>query len=295
MRLVYFTSGLTGVGRIIIGIAVGNAFRRAGIPVELNIINSSPFAHLINHFGYRHTEIRPDPIDRVIGERYASSVTFRTMTQLNPDVLIVDLWHPLVRFIHTMRAKKIFITRQVDDRYFTMDAPGGALRFDPSSYDRLFAIEPFRSCIDLQPLSPFIIRNRDEIMSRDEACTRLGIDPGGRNCLLALSGDPVEIDRVMQSCAHLEAEGWFMVNSNAFGGRGIFPTVDYFNAFDRLVCGAGYNAYWEARFFDKKADFIPTARTIFESCSRRIAECADYRFERNGADELVGIIMDLAG
>jgi UDP-N-acetylglucosamine:LPS N-acetylglucosamine transferase len=73
---------------------------------------------------------------------------------------------------------------------------------------------------------------------------------------------------------------------------GLFPAVDYFNAVDYLICGAGYNAFWEAVYFQKEAYFIPLPRN-FEDQRRRVAECQDHLFEENGADQLVELLLQL--
>lgn len=82
-----------------------------------------------------------------------------------------------------------------------------------------------------------------------------------------------------------------MIYSTNYHG-GLFPAADYFNAFDFIVCGAGYNQFWEAIFFNKEAVFEPTA-TIFEDQARRVRECQEYYFDVNGADQLVELIMGL--
>ena len=59
-----------------------------------------------------------------------------------------------------------------------------------------------------------------------------------------------------------------------------------------LVCGAGYSAFWEARYFRKEAYFVPYPRN-FEDQARRVALGSDYEFDENGVDQSVRLIMDL--
>ncbi len=82
-----------------------------------------------------------------------------------------------------------------------------------------------------------------------------------------------------------------MVYSTNYSG-GIFPVVDYFNAVDLLICGGGYNAFWEAKYFEKEAIIVPTYAR-FEDPQIRISIGQDFTFKENGADQLVGIIMEL--
>ncbi|MCF6335423.1 MAG: hypothetical protein L3J12_06755 [Spirochaetales bacterium] len=82
-----------------------------------------------------------------------------------------------------------------------------------------------------------------------------------------------------------------MVYSTNYRG-GIFPVVDYFNAFDLIITSGGYNSFWEAQFFEKEALFIPQPRQ-FEDQRKRINEYAGMIFKENGADQLVRIITEL--
>ena len=49
---------------------------------------------------------------------------------------------------------------------------------------------------------------------------------------------------------------------------------------------AGYNAFWEARYFGKEACFAPFPRH-FEDQYHRVRVNSDYVPKENGADELV--------
>ncbi len=82
-----------------------------------------------------------------------------------------------------------------------------------------------------------------------------------------------------------------MVYSTNYDG-GIFPVVDYFNAFDLIICGAGYNAYWETVYLNKEAIIVPT-HARFEDPQIRMAIGQDFQFEENGADQLVEIMISL--
>ena len=65
VKVVFYTSGTTGSGRLVRGIAVGNAITRRGLAWEYTIVNSSPFARLADTFGQRHIEIPPEHEDRL--------------------------------------------------------------------------------------------------------------------------------------------------------------------------------------------------------------------------------------
>ena len=74
--------------------------------------------------------------------------------------------------------------------------------------------------------------------------------------------------------------------TGTWSGNTLFPAVDYFNAMDLVVCGAGYNQVWEANFFGKKALFevldvnfsdqrlrLETSKNFTLRCQRRGPAC----------------------
>ena len=165
------------------------------------------------------------------------------------------------------------------------------LYFRPEDYDRILAIEPFRNKIPFDEINPIVIRNRGEILPRDRALDLLGLDGAGKNCLYAFNGNPGDFEKNREKYAHLEDEGYRMVYTTNYS-EGLFPAVDYFNAFDLVICAAGYNQFWETKFFDKKA-LYETIRGNFSSQEKRIKMGRRFKFDVNGADQLVDIIAKL--
>ncbi len=290
MKILYYTSGLTGSGRVIIGISIGNALKRKGIVTDFTILCYSKFAFLVDDFN--HVEIKVENEIELSKENYKSSVLYKTLMEVKPDVLIVDhLWHTLYQFIDKLPFKRIYLATQVDDSFFAVPLKNEKLVFNPGDYDFVFSIEPFKSCIKMTPLNPFIIRNKDEILSRNDALHKLNLSSDKINCLFAFNGHPDDFERIKKMYSYLEDVEYNMVYTTNYKG-GIFPVVDYFNAFDLVICGAGYNAFWEVAYFEKEAIVVPVP-TRFEDQQRRIDECINYKFEKNGADQMVDIVLSI--
>ena len=290
MNILYYTSGVTGSGRVVRGISIGNALKRNGIDCSYKILSSSSFAFLVDEFN--HIEIPPEKIDSFSNNNYGSSILHRTLIDLKPDILLVDLlWFPLSNFINKLFCKKIFLFRQTDDSFFSIPAADGQLNFRAGDYDQVLAIEPFKSSIKTKSIHPIIIKNKNEIFSRKEAANKLDLDERHKACLLAYNGHPGDFKRVKKTYSYLEDQGYQMVYTTNYE-KGIFPVVDYFNVFDLIVCGAGYNSFWDTIYFKKEAISIPTPTKV-ENQERRIKECQGYSFNENGADQLVNIIMNL--
>jgi hypothetical protein len=292
MKIVYYSSAVSGSGHIVTGIAIGNALKRKQRNAEYSILSSSSYAYLADFCAISHLEIPLEDSTDLKAERYQQSHLFTTLNSLDPDILIVDLsWFMLHSFIDQLPAKKIILFRRIADEAFSIDLSWGTIRFRPDKYDFVFKTEPFTSAVEMDQINPLIIKNREEIYSRADALRFMDLDSKHPICFFTVTGNPGEFEQIKKSYSYLEDEGYQMVYTTNIGD-GIFPIVDYFNAADLLICGAGYNAFWEAVFFEKKAFFVPIRRR-FEDTYQRVAECQDYRFEQNGADQLADLILQL--
>ncbi len=219
------------------------------------------------------------------------SILYKTLTGLNPDFLIIDmLWFSLYHFIDELKCRKIFICHNVMEKFFFVNLPGGKLKIKPAQYDLLLSVEPFTCSIPMKPVNPILLRNRDEIYSRDDALQKLGLDGKREVCLYAFNNHPGDFDRYKKKYSYLESVYRMVYTTNYQGG--LFPVVDYFNVFDFIVCGAGYNMFWEVIYFRKEAAF-ENFPLKFSSTEHRIDNCRDFVFDENGGDQLVDIIMGL--
>ena len=292
MKIVYYSSAITGSGHIVIGISISNALKRKGFFAEYTILSSSSFAPLTDRFGIAHKEIPLEDENKLSKKNFSSSSLYKTFLDLRPDVLIVDLsWFMIYHFIEVLPCKKVFLSRQIADRAFHINLPEGRISFKPCDYDLVVKTEPFQSTINMKEINPIVIRNRDEILPIKKALEGLGVNGKRKVCLFAFNGNPGEFERIQRDYTYLEDVGYEMVYTTNYRG-GIFPVVDYFNAVDLVICSAGYNAFWEVIFFEKEAILVPVKRR-FESQEKRISECQDHTFEKNGADQLVELIEKL--
>ncbi len=165
------------------------------------------------------------------------------------------------------------------------------MHFDSAEYNLILEAEPTAAAVPMVKINPLIIRNKEEILTREDALKYLGLNPLKKVCLFAINGRPGEYEDSIKTYSYLEDEGYQMIYSTNYEG-GLFPVVDYFNAFDLIITSGGYNSFWEARYFKKEALFIPVIRQ-FEDQKKRIDECLGMTFEENGADQLVDMIMNL--
>ncbi len=294
LNILFYTSGTTGSGRIIKGISIGNALKRKNISFKYTILSSCEFAYLADKFNYRHIEIPIEHEDFLTGNFYKQSILYTTLESLNPDILIVDLeWFTLASFIDDFSFIKVFLSTNLNNKtaselYFNIPLPRKVLHFNPAQFDLIIEAEQTYTPAPKITINPLIIRNKNEILTREDASEYLNIDPENKNCLFSINGKPGEYENNVKTYSYLEDEGYNIVYSTNYKG-GIFPVVDYFNAFDLIITSGGYNSFWEAQFFKKEALFIPVPRQ-FEDQKKRIDEYTGMPFEENGADQLVSIL-----
>lgn len=290
MRIAYYTSGMSGWGHAVQGLAVAHALDRHGGRHDYAVMTPGavpPSAAADARF----IPLPPEGEEELSPSAYTESALYRALVSFKPDVLIVELhWFMVHAFIQTLPCRKIFLCREVAPEFFSIPLPGGAIAFRPDDYDLVLATEPFERPFPMEEINPIVLRNPDEIFSRAEACRRLGLDPAESICLFTFKEDPREELAARKTYSYLEEEGGYRMVYAADYENGLFPVADYFNACDYLVTGAGYNSFWEARWFRKEAIFLPMPRR-FENQYRRVAELSDSTFDENGADQLARLML----
>ena len=290
MKIVYYTSGVTGSGRLVLGLSIKNALLRRGMDTGFVIVHSAPDTRILGQTP--NFKLPMESAAQTDAGHFENSAVFKLLSSLSPDVLIVDLlWIPVHHLLPTLACKKIFLTRQVADSFFSYSFQGVSLAFDPNRYDKVLAIEPYSCPVTRNYIEPLVIRDKAEILTRNQALERLGLDPKQKHCLYSLNVKQDQASEIENNYSCLKDEGYRFYYSSLFSG-GSFPIVDCFNAFDFIVCGAGYNAFWETIYFGKKAEYKAMPKR-FENQQWRVENCLTYRFNKNGADELVEIIMKL--
>lgn len=291
MNILFVTNGKSGAGRFAVGCSLGTALRRAGVECGYAMVAAHEFAFLGEALGFTVVSI-PFDHERELDPSVArESELYRTLVALNPDIIVVQqAWYLLHHIVKDFVCPKVALFFQASERFFRVPHPAGDLVFDAEAYDLVLGIEPWNWPIACQTIEPLVLRNPGEILPRHEAAARLGVDAARPTALVSTNGLPGEFEQLRSEYSYLEDEYQVVYSSN-YGG-GIYPAVDYFDLFDFIVSAGGYNSFWEAVYFGKQAHFVPQPRR-FESQQWRIDNCLDYRFECNGADRLVEMILSL--
>ena len=148
-------------------------------------------------------------------------------------------------------------------------------------------------------VNPIVLGERVEVLGRDEACTKLGLDLARRTAYIQLGagnindihGLTVQILTALGKLADIQ----IILGESPIAKRTIsvsdeckviseFPNYRYFNAFDFAVLAAGYNSVYESMYFGLPAIFFPNLATGADDqmARARIAErkAGAFVFER---------------
>jgi UDP:flavonoid glycosyltransferase YjiC (YdhE family) len=279
-----------GSGHIVRALSVLFGLKRAGVDCDFQLLCDSDFGVLAEPYcGVSWLKLQPELHlrDARRGE------LFLFINELDPDLLIVDgTWAPILPFIKYLRCPKVIIFRYYAEEWFSFRLPDGEIvSFDPSGYEAAFSTEPNFSRPGLASIDPLVIRNRNEILTRDEARKRLGAEDGKKLIVVAHNGFTGELEKIAAQEFGEGTEAKVVMSSNA-DGEGLFPLCDYAAGIDLLIAGAGYNSFYESAFFKIPTRFMPQERRGGEQ-AWRVRQNAGYSFDSNGADQLAKEIVGL--
>lgn len=293
MKIVYYSSGVTGSGRLGPGISLYNAFKRNNVPVDYTMITHCPMGYLAEDMGIDHIQLPVENEYQLSPEHYHESILYHTITTINPDMLVVYLqWFTLAEFIDELPCIKVFLARQVSPSFFFIETEKKKYAFQPQTYHTCFAIEPVDFSFSTIQVNPLIMRNSDEIYPEATAREKLKAVPHQKLCLISINGNSGEFEQVYQEYSQKLPAGYALVSTTNYDTSGIFPVVDYYNAFDLVISGAGYNSFWETRYFQKQTEYVPFER-MFEDQWRRPRLFSDHTFKENGADQLLKMLLNM--
>jgi len=257
VRIAYYSAAFTGCGHTVRGIAIRNALRRAAVDCEFVIVGTLGMAGLAESQGIAVVQLEPESFDSLSAERFRGSATYQTLSRIAADILIVDLaWFTTHRMVAELPGTSLLLLRQASADFFSYCHNGTATELDPSAYDLVLKIEPCSLPCETVGIDPIIMRQPHELLTRARAAAALGLDPDRPAALIATNGKPGEFEELKQTYSYLDDDYQLFCSSNHHGG--VFPIVDYFSAFDFVVCSGGHNAFWEAVYFGKETVFVPS-------------------------------------
>lgn len=167
--------------------------------------------------------------------------------------------------------------------------------------------------IDATHVGPVTLLSRDDLLTREQACAALGLDPARRHLLFNLGGgnisDPGSQLALVHSAVQSMGEGWetTVVRSplatdedtlpDGFNVVRAYPVARYTRAFDLTVAAAGYNAVQEAAALGIPSVFVPNEQTRTDDQGRRADEAAraGWALVARGAGEVTETVTRAVG
>lgn len=194
-RIVFFTFG-KGSGDLVVGISLALAFKRAGCDVEFTAVTNNEFASIADGF-CEHLAVPIEPHLFMVADR--KTRLYRTLRRLKPDLLIVyGSWVPVLPFLGEISGRKILLLRQVNKPFLRIEVPGrDPIPINAADYNFALSCEPSFLPPGFQPINPIVIRNRDEIMTRDDARRELGVPEGKKLAVIARNGYEGELEELL--------------------------------------------------------------------------------------------------
>jgi UDP:flavonoid glycosyltransferase YjiC (YdhE family) len=292
-RLLFVTSNGTGLGHLTRGMAIA---RRLGPELEPAFLTLSAAAPVVDQMGF-HVEYFPSHTAAAAGSprRWDRRLRARLdllLDEFEPDVLVFDGAHPYDALIAILRARRGGTMRTVwCRRPMWKEGAGAEAIYWSGEFDAVLepgelAEEADRGLTvarrpEAERVGPIVFLDPGELLSREEACAELGLDPDRPHALVALGQGP-ELDRAVARTLELLAgheelqvaalesslSPELRVPGEVVHLRGTYPMSRFHRAFDLAVAAAGYNAFHELLAHGVPSLFIPMPRQIDDQAAR---------------------------
>lgn len=306
-RILFTTSNGTGLGHLTRSMAIA---RRLPADVEPLFLTLSAAAPVVAQMGFS-VEYVASYATPVSGNDYRWSRRLRArlraaIAEADPDVVVFDGTHPYEALLGALgsSATAVWCRRPLWKHGSSQVPLGRAGAFDAvlepgelaESEDRGPTVALRGS---VHRVEPIVLLERSQMLSREQAESELGLEPGRVNVLVALGQGEEVRGATARALLHLAERGsvQLVAVSSALAAAGSvtedvielraeYPMSRYFAAFDGAVAAAGYNAFHELIALGLPALFVPMRRDTDDQHARaRYAESAGLGFGTNGADD----------
>lgn len=288
MRIAYFTAGTVGAGHLVRGLAIGRGLARAGFAGAYRMFGPRlPFPLAAAEERYEAVSIQTDPALRQRHLAPASELAER-LRAFRPDLLLADLfWVPLYWVLPALDCPAWLLLRLCPPVW--LQGPQG-MPFDPGRFDRIVGIEPVDLPVLDDVVDPIVIANPEDCRPPEALRERLGVEEDARLTVVLHAGERGETERLIAAAA-----GETVTLFDLFAPGAPFPAAEWLGGADRIITGAGYNAYWEARWlgYAGRTTFLPFPRSIDDQ-AKRVTAFGSHQPQANGADTLARWILGVA-
>lgn len=292
MRIAFFTAGTIGAGHLVPGLAVERGLRRAGFRGEYRMFGPPlRFPEALVPPNWTATTAPP----RALADPRTARETdvARALLAYAPDLLLVELfWAPLAHILPALGCRAWLLVRYVP-KAFLAGPPG--LPFDPRAYERVIGTEPVQRDAIRERIPALVVSNPDECRPPEALRRRLGVPDDAHLTIVMQAGHPGEAATLAEGAEDAERPPGGVVrvlDPFADAGAPLFPAAEWLDGADRILCGAGYSAFWEARWlgYHDRTEFYAFPRNLDDQ-AWRVTACARWPMEENGADVLARMVL----
>ncbi len=284
-----------GGGHLFGGLAIWQAFRRC-IPDNLSfyLLTNSEFPIPVEDPTLDILRLHLEPGKFFARDR--DTMLYQYLEHLDPDVIIVDhIWLPVMPILESFKGKKIIYFRQIQPQWLqTPELPDGSVKaFNPESYDLVFNIEPGFDLNHAVKVPPLIGVSSEDVKSPEVIRRVLNVPEGKKLALAAHNGHPGELEKILKE-TDINRDEYHLVSLSNLNDEAdqLFPLSHYLSGVDLAIGGCGYNFFYETRFYDLTAIYLPQFRDM-EDQHWRLETNRHYSGPFNGAEIMVQKILSL--
>jgi len=290
-RVLFVTSNGTGLGHLTRSMATA---RRLDPGIEPAFFTLSAAAPVVREMGF--------PVDYMPSYDAPGAPPVRTwdrrlrrrlealIDELSPRVLCFDGAHPYPAVVRTVM-RHLDMIGLWSRRPLWKPGRGGQIlawsgAFDvitepgelAGSEDRGLTVKRRKEAVAIDPV---VFSEHDELLSRADAETALGLEPGRTNALIALGQGNEVAGAVRRSIERLAGEPGLQVAalesslsadlgvpSQVVRLRDTYPVSRYYRAFDLVISAAGYNSFHELIRFAVPTLFVAMPRELDDQAAR---------------------------
>jgi hypothetical protein len=284
VKVAYFTAGTVGAGHFVRGLAVGRGLARAGFRGEYRMFGPRLPFPAAGGEGYTAIEAQTD---RSLWDPHLAQ-TSRLAGELRgyaPDLLLVDMfWAPLRWVLPGLDCAAWLLLRICPPQWL---AGPREMPFDAGQYARIVAIEPAVTPAVRERIDPLVVCNPDECRSPGALRERLGAAADRPLTVVLHAGERGEAEQLLQ------VAGAGAAVLDLFAPDAPFPAAVGLGGADRVVAGAGYNAFWESHWlgYAERTELVPFRRSIDDQ-ALRVERSRGVIPRENGADTLARWILE---
>jgi hypothetical protein len=284
MRVAYLSAGTIGAGHAVRGIALQRAVTRSSLPIDIRLF--VPDTGLRGLPENHATMIQVVGDDSLLDSDLAlKSPLAKALREFSPDLILVDLfWLPFQSLLAQLKIPAWLLLRSCPDWWFS--GPSGH-QLDRTVYSRLIVIEPDILTHEKDRIEPIVVVNRDESVPPGALARHFSLDAQAPLHVVVHAGRADELD-IFARHRRIDQSLIFDLHRE----KALFPAAAWLSQATSILCAAGYNSYYEAKWlgYFEQTHFLAMPRSIDDQ-SGRIRSQVHFQMRANGADQLVAALI----